>query len=134
PATPSWSHLPEVAHQLRRADAVARGFGDRTIVDRAQEPILVRGRDRLPGRKRAAAALRRDVTCLIQLAVGARDRVRVDRELPRELVDRRQLLVALERSGGQRGGDRVVDLAVDRDAAVVVDRELERHPIYAFTI
>ena len=78
------------------------------------------------------AALRDDVSVLIELAIRARDGVRIHRELLRELVDRRQLLVACERARGERRGHALVDLAIHGHAAVVIEPNVERHHLLIY--
>src|SRR5687767_15520449 len=108
---------------------MAGSFCDSAVEDRSQCSILVgrRARGAIVRRKRAAAAMRDDVTVLIELAVCTRDRVRIDREPLREVVDRWKLLVAREHARRKRRRYRLVDLAVHRNAAVVVDAYVEGH-------
>ena len=101
--------------------------GERPRVDVVQDRLAIAlARAQLRRRERAAAALGDDVTVALEIAIGTRDRVGVDVEPRGEIVDRRQLLVLREPTGGQGLHDRLVDLAVHRQAAVVVELHLER--------
>src|ERR1044071_4257458 len=74
----SCPHLPEVANDVGRTDAMLGGLDDRSVIDRAQDLVLIAGPNPICYRKCSPAAMRDDVAVLFELSVGASDRIGID--------------------------------------------------------
>ena len=64
---------------------------------------------------------------MLELAVRARHRIRIDDELFGERADRRQLLIRHEHAGGDEVAHLVHDLLVNRQA--VIGRNVDLHRV-----
>jgi hypothetical protein len=120
-------------HEDARSDAAVvecflqLGAG-RADIDSLGEEALDRGTEAAPalhtpdvrplmGDEDAAPWLGDDVVCANELAVGLRDRVRVDDEVFRDRTHARQALPRSELPAQDRSPDLVDDLTIDRERA-----------------
>ena len=94
----------------------------------AQRVVVAQRGGRERARDERAASLARDDEALaLELAVGLRDGVRVDREIGDDLAHRRQLVADVDRPQPQRLLDLLHDLQVGGDTGARVEVELD-HP------
>src|SRR5829696_530933 len=99
-------------------------------------PLALRHLDALPRDEGARALPLVDDALDLQIEVGARHRVRVDRQLDRELADGRQRVLRLEPPHRHGRLDLPGDLQVNRQAARRVDvyeQRFPRPPLYRST-
>ena len=60
-----------------------------------------------------------------ELAIGAHHGVGIDGEIDGKLADRRQLIAGRQGAGGDTRPDLIDELAIDRDAAMKIEAEVE---------
>lgn len=69
-------------------------------------------------------------TSEFEFAISAHDRVGIDGQIDRQLADGRQLISGVQRAGGDATADLIDELTINGNAAVKVDRELDRGRVF----
>ena len=121
---------PQRDDQVVEGDPVCAGASDDVATQRREHALhLLRGdRDAGVADEGARALLGLEIPADLELLVGLDDGVRIDRQVDRQLADGGELAAGPELSARDRIADLRDDLAVDRDARVVVELDAEVRP------